>query len=302
MWIVKPIQALSSDEAFLYSKFYQFPNFPVAQTLPWGKAALEYNQEIIVVLNDEMQIAGINLINNGILECVNGPVFNLKEDKYKIDQKVATYVYSIAQIYPSLKKIILRPRFSEQAFSDFEQKSTFPFDEVEQFKTLVLDLNSLEKNSEVKSVEKFNPQVSEIELDQNFYNTLLHLAEKKEFYVPPFEWFEKLIQKPNQEFKLWKASSEFKNSYILSAHIGQKVYYLFACEEVLEKKNLSLNMYLIYYLIDHYKSLGVEFFDFHGIEFSPDQDSSFSGVQAFKSKFGGEEQVFLVPELIFENE
>lgn len=302
MWIIKPIEALSKDEAFLFSKFYELPNTPVAQTLEWGLAAKKFNQEIIVAFNLEMGIGGINLVNDSVLECVNGPLFDLKEDKYKIDQKVATYVFNLAQVYPKLKKIVLRPRMSEDNFSIFEQKSTFPFDEVEQFKTLIVDLEDYTKSKEAESVTKFQPQIEEIKLNEEFHQTLKELGSKKEFYVPPYEWFAQLLESPDNHFKLWVARTQFKDSYIVTTFIGDKVYYLFACENIKEKKNLSLNLYLIYSLFESYKKSGAKYFDFHGIEFSPDPESSFQGVNDFKSKFGGKESIFLVPELVFESE
>ncbi|MFZ4712826.1 MAG: hypothetical protein ACOYL6_03890 [Bacteriovoracaceae bacterium] len=305
MWIAKPIKALSSDEAFFFQQISEEKNFPLSQTLEWGKAGEAAGVQPFIAFETEKKIGGLAFDINHEMICTNGPYLNWSKDI--INEELATFVYALTQAQKSIKKVVIKPRWYKKDEVDFSSFLKFPIHSFESSATKIISVPQYSKldetlgtkiRHELSRVEKFQDKLTIYTPElSHFYQGLKRHNDKRGDYLPPFSWFQALEKATLFGMKL----DNLIQTEILVACHNQSANYLYAYEDRTENSpNISLNLALQKDILIFCDKKKIRKYDLGGYKLNIDEDDSYWGVKQFKDKLPGEIIEYLSPVFIFE--
>ncbi|MBU6154612.1 MAG: hypothetical protein KGP28_09955 [Bdellovibrionales bacterium] len=321
-WVAKPLFALSDAEKILYRDLY-VPGFPLSQTLEWGYALRDEVQVPFVVFSPERRVASLFTVSGTLAECVNGPVLDWSRihSARELNEQVSMVVYALHKSNSGLRSIRIRPRLQEKEFVFLREHLAFPLDQVDEARSMILDLQETEdaqlralpariRNEISRSLRSGVRVVSRETSDgiSDFWGFTREFYRERGLPLPEEEWIRGLLF-GNRDWalksKLISAFHEESGSQasLLLVWFGGVALYFFAHEiRTSSCPKISLNVCAQWEAMMACIRSGVRHYDLNGV-LAPHEASKeaepYRGVDFYKRKFKGREVEYRSPTICF---
>lgn len=320
-WTARLVQ---EDERERFNAFVsRGPKGHILQSYEWGevKAATGWVPLRLVVEEDGGHIVAavsllerkVPVINKKIFYAPRGPVLDysnrelfdfLLEEVKKVAKQRGAFVLKLDPDLPSSNTAVdayLREKgFSSQANQDFEgiqPRYVFRLDITPAVDELFANLHSKTRYNIRLAGRRgvsINPDCTREDM-RAFYNILTVTAERDNFLVRSFEYFETLWDCLVERGLAKLFMAEYEGHYIagtLAFIFGDKAWYMYGASSN-KHRNVMPNYLLQWTMIQWAKEKGCTMYDFRGVPGNLTEDNPLYGLYRFKKGFAAEYVEFL---------
>lgn len=329
MWIAKPLQLLTSSELRIWQSIEK--EGPLSQTSQWAEAIEAVSGQCFLIFHPDEKVGGMVFGSSAPkqgwrYECINGPHLNWDRVDL-IPRQLAVFATAVSRLNSPFESLHLRPRwFSENSkqrisylpIELFNQTQAATWwvpiqaNESQQFQ----QLSSRMKRTLTKSLNSHPNMLTQIE-DLNETNLKAFLmnfepfSKSRNFYSPPFLWFQGLLKKPKlsypeaPKFKILTVTQgmDFRTrsiTQLILCFFNKTTSYLFGYE----KRDPDLPSQFSTSAVAHWEALRessrvkMEVYDLNGYMIDAPSNHPYYGVCKFKEQFGGQAISYDIPELM----
>lgn len=322
MWIAKPINALSTQEQYIWNEIENI--LPISQTLGWANAIEALGGRVFLAFSTAEKIGGVVFTQSGRseeklhFECINGPHLHWDDPK-NVPRQLATFAMAVSKLDPNFGSLILKPRWEEGLLKRRLPLIPIPVYQTSHAATVVIPIQHTHQDQftalsprmqrTLKRIEKTNARTFCERVTKNslslFIPKLQALGKEQSFTVPPFSWFHTLAQ----SHELWLIRSkieaeegESSECQILILRKENRAYYLFGYENRSRKLRsaMSLSAFAQWAAIKKCAELRVSHYDLNGYVVDALPQHPYYGVCQFKKQFSGAVIKYDIPEFVIQ--